>query len=477
MTRNWFNRRRRERSKSTVARNRRLRVQCLEDRTAPATFTVTTTLDTIDEDDHKLSLREAVIRTNDLGGPDTIVVPAGVIKFFFIQSIDITDSVTIRGAGAGKSIVDAQRLDRVFDIRGTAPSSIEVVLQGLTVRNGNVTGSGGGILVANADLVVRGSTVTGNRASTAGAGIANVNGTGDVTLIRSTVAGNVAGGNGGGIFLFGTPGVLAIQNSTVRRNLGGSGGGIYATTSTLLNSTVNDNFASAIGGGIRAVTAVTLTNSTVGGNMAGVVGGGLMTSGTATMTNCTVSGNSAFSGDGGGILASTANLTNCTVSGNSAIGSGGGVNAITATLLNCAVVENNAHTGGGLFHNPGGTFNVRNTIVALNLVDFTGTGPNVSGDFTSGGHNLIGDGTGGTGFTNDVNGDMVGTPMNPIDPKLGPLANNGGRTKTHALLAGSRAIDRGDNSILPPTDQRGFPRKKDGNFDGVTVVDIGAFER
>jgi hypothetical protein len=103
----------------------------------------------------------------------------------------------------------------------------------------------------------------------------------------------------------------------------------------------------------------------------------------------------------------------------------------------------------------------------------------VSGAFTSQGHNLIGDGSGGTGFANGVIGDIVGTSVNPIDPKLGPLANNGGKTKTHALLGGSRAIDAGDNSILPATDQRGagFPRKKDGNFNGVPVVDIGAFER
>ena len=73
----------------------------------------------------------------------------------------------------------------------------------------------------------------------------------------------------------------------------------------------------------------------------------------------------------------------------------------------------------------------------------------------------------------------MGTSANPIDPKLGPLANNGGRTKTHALLGGSPAIDHGDNSILPPTDQRGagFSRKKDGNGAGAAVVDIGAFER
>ena len=67
----------------------------------------------------------------------------------------------------------------------------------------------------------------------------------------------------------------------------------------------------------------------------------------------------------------------------------------------------------------------------------------------------------------------------PINPRLGPLANNGGRTRTHALLPGIPAIDRGDNANQPPTDQRGpgFGRRKDGNGDGRAVVDMGAFER
>jgi hypothetical protein len=142
------------------------------------------------------------------------------------------------------------------------------------------------------------------------------------------------------------------------------------------------------------------------------------------------------------------------------------------------VVENLAHTGGGLFHFPNATlFSVKNTIVALNLTDFTGSGPDVSGDFFSGGHNLIGDGTGSTGFTEPFSTDLVGNSANPLDPKIGVLRNNGGRTQTYALLAGSPCIDAGDNAGTPATDQRGFPRKKDGNGDGVAVVDIGAFEK
>src|SRR5262249_16880998 len=122
-----------------------------------------------------------------------------------------------------------------------------------------------------------------------------------------------------------------------------------------------------------------------------------------------------------------------------------------------------------------GLFSIRNTIVARNVADVSD--PDVSGGFVSGGHNLIGDGTGSNDFTNGVNGDIVGTAASPIDPRLGPLQNNGGRTQTMALLPGSPAIDHGDNVNVPAADQRGFPRVRDGNGDGVAIVAIGAFER
>jgi hypothetical protein len=71
----------------------------------------------------------------------------------------------------------------------------------------------------------------------------------------------------------------------------------------------------------------------------------------------------------------------------------------------------------------------------------------------------------------------VGSRAHPIDPRLAPLANNGGRTQTHALLSGSPAIDRGDNAGAPATDQRGVARPRDGDGNGSRIVDIGAFER
>jgi CSLREA domain-containing protein len=578
-------------------RTARLHLEYLEDRSVPSTFTVNTTLDDVTPANGKFSLREAITKANTTPGADVIVLPAGVFKVTIpgtgddgnlTGDFDITDDVTIRGAGAGLTVIDGQQLDRVFDVIGNAPSSIKVVYQGLAVRDGSTGGDGGGIQVANADLVLRDCAVTGNRASGAGGGIRAIIGSPNVALVRTTVARNLAS-FGGGI----NATTAALTDSTVRRNLSDTGGGIHATTITLTGSTVSGNSAGNSGGGIHANT-ITLTGSTVSGNSAGFGGGGINGT-TVTLTRCTVSGNSSQSGagisgvivtltnssvtgnsavgfgggisattanvtnstvsgnsalgfgggisattanvtnstvsgnsavdfggginattanvtrstvsgnsvggvgnggginagianvtnstvsdnsasfEGGGIWASEANATNCTVSGNTAKFDGGGVFAVTATILNCTVVENLAHTGGGLFDFPDATlFIVKNTIVALNLTDSTGTSPDVAGAFASQGHNLIGDGTGSTGF---VGSDLVGTSLDAIDPLLGPLANNGGRTKTHKLLAGSPCIDAGDNSLLPPTDQRGFPRKKDGNGDGSAVVDIGAFEK
>jgi len=101
------------------------------------------------------------------------------------------------------------------------------------------------------------------------------------------------------------------------------------------------------------------------------------------------------------------------------------------------------------------------------------THDDVYGELDPGGdYNLIGDGTGMTGLSNGVNGNLVGSADAPIDPLLGPLQDNGGPTQTHALLAGSPAIDAGNNAYATDWDQRGegFPRIVNG------IIDIGAFE-
>jgi hypothetical protein len=82
---------------------------------------------------------------------------------------------------------------------------------------------------------------------------------------------------------------------------------------------------------------------------------------------------------------------------------------------------------------------------------------------------LIGDGS-GSGLTN-TDGNQVGSASAPIDPKLGPLADNGGPTRTHALLLGSPAIDAASTPDCPTTDQRGVLRPQGA------ACDIGSYER
>ena len=92
-----------------------------------------------------------------------------------------------------------------------------------------------------------------------------------------------------------------------------------------------------------------------------------------------------------------------------------------------------------------------------------------TGDFVSARFSLIGDGS-GSGITN-TDGNQVGSASEPIAPKLGPLADNGGPTRTHALLQGSPAIDAASTPDCPTTDQRGVVRPQGA------ACDIGSYER
>jgi hypothetical protein len=357
-----------------------------------------------------------------------------------------------------------------------------VTLVRVTVDHNHATEKGGGLYAPNGTVTLRDSTVKLNFAGLV-AIIGGLNdppppflGGGvfahDVTAINSTVSRNTAFLSGGGISAV----TVNLSHSTVSGNLTPSdGAGVFATTVVAENSTVSGNIAlRGAGGGIKADT-VTLTGTTVSGNNASR-GAGVFAV-TATAVNSTVSGNVAFTGSGGGINATTVNLTDSTVSGNIA-SLGGGVVAQGGTILNSTIVENTATTNaGGVLWTAGvDHIHFKNTIVADNLVlSPLAVGVDVSGNFISDGHNLIGIVNGGTGF--GAPGDQLGTADQPLDPLLGPLAFNGGPTQTHALQAGSPAIDHGDNSGAPATDQRGVARPRDGDGNGSRVADIGAVER
>jgi hypothetical protein len=272
------------------------------------------------------------------------------------------------------------------------------------------------------------------------------------------------------------------------------------------------------GGGIRndsnlALTACTVSACNLGADFGSDAKGGAIYNATGSSTQlvrCTLHGNSVGGGgsfhfgqpgsgyggalwnDKGGMVS----LQNCTITGNTAQGGakacsqifgcmfgsgiGGGVyNAGDLVVAACTISSNSAtadaatySAGGGIWSS--GTSRIGNSIVAGNS---GGMSPDGSGSFVSDGFNLIGERDGSTGFT--AISDQTGTIAAPLDPKLGPLQNNGGPTATRALLTGSPAIDAGISGNLL-SDQRGAARTHDypsiPNASGGDGTDIGSFE-
>jgi CSLREA domain-containing protein len=223
------------------------------------------------------------------------------------------------------------------------------------------------------------------------------------------------------------------------------------------------------GGGILNESGtVYLTNLHIYTNAASV-GGGIYNSGTMHVLDSTIAGNLALEQtEGGGGIANvgTLTLTNTTVSGNSGelardiLNSGG-----TITLTNSTIGSGSSDNRPVIFNKLNTAMIIRNTIVAGGITSSSNT------VFTSQGNNLI----------QSASGTPIGwvaSDLLNVNPQLSPLANNGGQTPTHALMAGSPAINGGNNALainpvsnLPlQLDQRLYNRIIGG------TVDIGAFE-
>ncbi len=274
---------------------------------------------------------------------------------------------------------------------------------------------------------------------------------------------------------------------TVRRDSGGDYRifTIYSGKNVQIYSiTISNGYAVALtsdeecwGGGIFNDGTLTVGSVVITGNRTGGIechGGGIFNDGTLLVVNSTISANdvnAAFNGYGGGIdNHGNATIVNSTISGNQAEDVGGGIISMNGTLyLRHSTITDNRYVksdasfygGGGIY---GADVDARNTIIAGNQAHNGAPSDLKAVEFKSSGHNLIGNSTGGTGY--------APTDILDVDPMLGPLADNGGPTLTHALLPGSPAIDAGDNADAPEWDQRGpgFPRIVKG------TIDIGAFE-
>lgn len=421
------------------------------------------------------SLREAIVNANNDAathadcaagsGADTINLPAAATFTITTSHAynqgntglpQVTSAITIEGNGSTITHSSAGSI-RLFAISNTG----NLTLNDLTLSNGKATSDAGGGAVLNAGgtLTINDSTLSGNDGTGSnGGGAITANG-GTTTINTSTLTNNHAksGPGGGGIHVNNT-GTLIVNDSTISGNSadiqpsggGTSGGGISVGYSgsnnvTINRSTLNNNTANSGGALFLGSGSVTLNNSTVSGNVAQTGGGGGLhaNGGTLTLNNTTVTGNSTSNAGGGILNNGTLNLNRSIISGNT--GNTGWDSGYEVTAWGGVATSN---------------YNVFGRSGITNARAFNG--------FTPGGTNF--------NATDGGTPTAIGSILNTS------LAGNGGPTQTHALVAGSPAVDRGPstdctNAPINGVDQRGYPRNVDGNAAAsANECDSGSFE-
>jgi predicted outer membrane repeat protein len=305
---------------------------------------------------------------------------------------------------------------------------------------------------------------------------------------------SVSGHSNSLVFSVSSVSASSISGLTIADGFDASPGGCILVGGKLILSDciLSNNVSTGFGGAIFCTGTLIASNCAFIRNSAAAGGGVFIPPpGTGTVSSCLFLSNSASTGSfGGGAIGAfgAVSLTNCTLTGNSA-GQGGGLAILSlagqpkVAIANCTICSNAcAATAGGLGGGgicmSNGTASILNSIVAGNFSP--GLGPDISvrgpGVFTSQGFNLIGATNDSTGWTAT---DLLGSAAAPIDPRLGPLQDNGGPTWTYAPIPGSPAIDAG-NSFGLGHDQRGRVRPVDlpnfPNAPGGDGSDIGAFE-
>lgn len=437
--------------------------------------------------------------TFDCDGPTTVVTRDEIV---------IDRDVTLDGGN--NLTVDGNQSHRVFSVLG----GVTAELIGLTVTNGHqaeehgggirnagtltltnstvsrssagddsgcrtddpalLCSEGGGIW-SEGTLTLVNSTISDNSAHFGG-GVANREGS--LTVIDSAVLMNSAEGcrvgavlcsGGGGVW---NSGMLTIQNSTVSGSSSDWGGGIFnrgLREPTITDSTISENSAGFDGGGLLNFELLTLIASTVADNFAGQSGGGIANeAGTLQVTNSTLSGNTAAAAGGGMFnpAGAAANLVNTTLSANTA-DTGGGVYTAGELLLASGTIAGNDARNASAIYDPG-TPNAGPRVIVNTLIEGDCAGAPLGSD----GHNIESPG-------NTCGFDQATDQPAEDQLNLGPLDDNGGPTKTHALLEDSVAIDQipevdcVDGAGEPlRADQRGQPRPAGAS----SMCDVGAFE-
>jgi len=396
-------------------------------------------------DDGPGSLRAAVAAAADGDTVDLTTLRCGAITLQTGAIPVALDNLSLKGPGRDALAIDGNAADRVF----IHPGHGQLALSALTIRNGRdrATGfhvAGGGCIASAGYLALTDSLVSGCYAGGEGAYGGAIYAYA-LTLSNSTLSGNVANGVhedagtaafGGAAFVY----LMQFADSTISGNRA--------------EHHVNAGRSSYdIGGGVIAVNGGQVSGSTIDSNSSEGRGGGIATFNSIQVSNSTISGNVAASGPGGGLFLrwpAAVRLDNSTVTANRGIGGGVWLAAEGSTFRSSVVHGNTA------VDSPDPLVASYADVQAQPLQATTAT--------VDGGHNLIG----GHSPNLDLPADT-----RDADPRLGPLAANGGPTRTHALPDDSPAIDAGENPLGSAYDQRGAP------FARVygAAADIGAYER
>jgi len=422
-----------------------------------ATFNVTKTTDTADGAcNADCSLREAVVAANLSSGGDEIVLPAGTFQltrdetagepFGTLQIDDLNggtpDALTIRGAGMTSTSVEQTIFPDPAGIFEASVGLTEVVVEDMTLRGG--FGEDGACLLTYAPTAVERVTFTECR-----------------------------GNDDGGALMNFAP--LVVRDSVFDQNSATNDGGALMTfdLATITDTTFSNNTAITNGGAIMPFEELILERVTLSGNRAGGSGGAMMSFAIVTATNCTFTDNEA-----GAVFPSSAGVTPSAALTNT----GGAIHAYEPLrLVHATLTANTAADGGGVFNayrapvSPVGVatgptaVELQATIVADNTPDDCLDDPfgTAVTPLASLGHVLDSDGSCVRAATGD---------QTAADPGLAALADNGGATETHALEPGSPAIDAAGDDCAVATDQRGVARPMDGDENGSSLCDVGAFE-
>ena len=363
----------------------------------------------------------------------------------------------------------------------------------------------GGISIHGVNATVQESLVSGNRHEILderwGGGI-GVSGGSQLTALDSVITGNWSSGRGGGVFSYGD---LILDDVVISNNSAAKvGGGAHlAGASQLIGTRVFNNTSLEAGGGLTAWGETQINGAEVYQNTA-PRGGGIQSYGQTTVANSSIYSNEAERGGGLLVGGGEFEIATSTIFGNTAEQDGGGAafEVSSASGLNVSSIRNvtfsgNVATfGGGLAIVPlrvPTTTEFRDAlrIVHSTFVDnlalsrandlwwqdalpdpevfvantiFAGTEVGEAcglpgSTLTENISNFYADGSCGTNGVDTVTDNLI----------VGPLADNGGPTRTHAVDPGSDTVDAAASSRCQPTDQRGVPRDPE-------VCDIGAFE-